>query len=132
MDKLVGVSRGCGWQHLVAWTNLVAFYIIGLPLSLLLGFKLGFHTKVQTCLSEIQHRACLLCTNHRYKVQTTVLLTDHVQLPVSGVVDGSDMRSPLPECRSPVHHAPNKVGKIGTGDKQQRGRPYLLRIYKAR
>lgn len=42
---LSGVSRGCGWQHLVAWTNLVAFYIIGLPLSLLLGFKLGFHTK---------------------------------------------------------------------------------------
>lgn len=42
---LSGVSRGCGWQHLVAWTNLVAFYIIGLPLSLILGFKLGFHTK---------------------------------------------------------------------------------------
>ncbi|KAG8081290.1 hypothetical protein GUJ93_ZPchr0007g6173 [Zizania palustris] len=42
---LSGVSRGCGWQHLAAWTNLVAFYIVGLPLSILFGFKLGFHTK---------------------------------------------------------------------------------------
>lgn len=42
---LSGVSRGCGWQHLAAWTNFVAFYIIGMPSSLLLGFKLGFHDK---------------------------------------------------------------------------------------
>ncbi|XP_062188808.1 protein DETOXIFICATION 18-like [Phragmites australis] len=42
---LSGVSRGCGWQHLAAWANLVAFYIVGLPLSLLFGFKLGFETK---------------------------------------------------------------------------------------
>ena len=30
---LSGVARGCGWQHLAAWTNLVAFYIIGMPLG---------------------------------------------------------------------------------------------------
>ncbi|OQU88303.1 protein DETOXIFICATION 18 [Sorghum bicolor] len=42
---LSGVARGCGWQHLAAWTNLVAFYVIGLPLAILFGFKLGFQTK---------------------------------------------------------------------------------------
>ncbi|XP_072989206.1 protein DETOXIFICATION 18-like [Typha latifolia] len=42
---LSGVSRGCGWQHLAAWTNLVAFYLIGMPLALLFGFKLGLHAK---------------------------------------------------------------------------------------
>ncbi|KAJ3670496.1 hypothetical protein LUZ60_010820 [Juncus effusus] len=42
---LSGVSRGCGWQHLAAWTNLVAFYFIGMPLALLFGFKLGFYDK---------------------------------------------------------------------------------------
>ncbi|XP_062187273.1 protein DETOXIFICATION 18-like [Phragmites australis] len=42
---LSGVARGCGWQHLAAWANLVAFYIVGLPLSVLFGFMLGFHTK---------------------------------------------------------------------------------------
>ncbi|CAL9758125.1 unnamed protein product [Musa acuminata subsp. burmannicoides] len=42
---LSGVARGCGWQHLAAWTNLVAFYVIGMPLALLFTFKLGFHDK---------------------------------------------------------------------------------------
>ncbi|KAG6504868.1 hypothetical protein ZIOFF_037216 [Zingiber officinale] len=42
---LSGVSRGCGWQHLAAWTNLVAFYVIGMPLALLFTFKLGFQAK---------------------------------------------------------------------------------------
>ncbi|XP_042395092.1 protein DETOXIFICATION 18-like [Zingiber officinale] len=42
---LSGVSRGCGWQHLAAWTNLVAFYVIGMTLALLFSFKLGFQAK---------------------------------------------------------------------------------------
>ncbi|CAD6227091.1 unnamed protein product [Miscanthus lutarioriparius] len=42
---LSGVARGCGWQHLAAWTNLVAFYVIGLPLAILFGFTLGLQTK---------------------------------------------------------------------------------------
>ncbi|MQM06396.1 hypothetical protein Taro_039219 [Colocasia esculenta] len=42
---LSGVSRGCGWQHLAAWTNLAAFYGIGMPLALLLGFKFALHDK---------------------------------------------------------------------------------------
>uniref|UniRef100_A0A453AW96 Protein TRANSPARENT TESTA 12 n=1 Tax=Aegilops tauschii subsp. strangulata TaxID=200361 RepID=A0A453AW96_AEGTS len=40
-----GVARGCGWQHLAAITNLVAFYFIGLPLAILFAFKLNFYTK---------------------------------------------------------------------------------------
>lgn len=42
---LSGVSRGCGWQHLAALTNLVAFYLVGMPLAILFAFKLKFHTK---------------------------------------------------------------------------------------
>ncbi|KAJ8633146.1 hypothetical protein MRB53_026482 [Persea americana] len=42
---LSGVSRGCGWQHLAAWTNLAAFYVIGMPISILLGFKFGLYSK---------------------------------------------------------------------------------------
>ncbi|XP_020250847.1 protein DETOXIFICATION 18-like [Asparagus officinalis] len=41
----VGVSRGCGWQHLAAWTNLACFYLFGMPVVLLFGFKLGFYDK---------------------------------------------------------------------------------------
>ncbi|KAL2620696.1 hypothetical protein R1flu_000901 [Riccia fluitans] len=40
---LGGVARGCGWQHIGAYTDFCAFYFIGLPLGLLLTFyfKIG-------------------------------------------------------------------------------------------
>jgi Na+-driven multidrug efflux pump len=43
---LSGVSRGCGWQHMGAMTNLVAFYLVGMPLAILFSFRLKFYTKV--------------------------------------------------------------------------------------
>ncbi|KAG2563831.1 hypothetical protein PVAP13_8KG357600 [Panicum virgatum] len=42
---LAGVSRGCGWQHLAAMTNLVVFYLVGMPLAILFTFKLKFYSK---------------------------------------------------------------------------------------
>ncbi|PIA36623.1 hypothetical protein AQUCO_03300075v1 [Aquilegia coerulea] len=41
----VGVSRGCGLQHLAAWSNLASFYVIGLPVAVLAGFKASLHVK---------------------------------------------------------------------------------------
>ncbi|RCV27549.1 hypothetical protein SETIT_5G333400v2 [Setaria italica] len=41
---LSGVARGCGWQHLAALTNLVAFYFIGMPLAIFFAFKLKLNT----------------------------------------------------------------------------------------
>ncbi|KAL3691347.1 hypothetical protein R1sor_004998 [Riccia sorocarpa] len=35
---LGGVARGCGWQRLGAYTNLVGFYGVGFPVALLLTF----------------------------------------------------------------------------------------------
>ncbi|KAL3686058.1 hypothetical protein R1sor_004080 [Riccia sorocarpa] len=35
---LSGVARGCGWQHLGAYSNLCAFYGIGIPMGLLMTF----------------------------------------------------------------------------------------------
>ncbi|KAG0502553.1 hypothetical protein HPP92_002625 [Vanilla planifolia] len=35
---LSGVARGCGWQHIGAYVNLGAFYLIGIPTSIFLGF----------------------------------------------------------------------------------------------
>ncbi|XP_077244359.1 protein DETOXIFICATION 18-like [Tasmannia lanceolata] len=42
---LSGVARGCGWQHLAAWTNLAAFYIVGMPIAILLAFKFELYAK---------------------------------------------------------------------------------------
>ncbi|KAJ0982922.1 hypothetical protein J5N97_011177 [Dioscorea zingiberensis] len=58
---LSGVSRGCGWQHLAAWTNLVTFYGIGTPLALLFAFKLGLHDK-GLWIGLICGLSCQACT----------------------------------------------------------------------
>ncbi|KAH7556915.1 hypothetical protein JRO89_XS11G0011100 [Xanthoceras sorbifolium] len=34
-----GVARGCGWQHIGAYINLGAFYLVGLPIGAVLGFE---------------------------------------------------------------------------------------------
>ncbi|CAI8593146.1 unnamed protein product [Vicia faba] len=42
---LSGVARGSGWQHLAVYVNLATFYLIGLPISCLLGFKTNLQYK---------------------------------------------------------------------------------------
>lgn len=42
---LSGVARGSGWQHLGAYVNLGAYYLVGIPVSLLLGFVCRFRGK---------------------------------------------------------------------------------------
>lgn len=39
---LSGVAIGCGWQAVVAYVNLATYYIIGLPIGCVLGFKTIF------------------------------------------------------------------------------------------
>ena len=48
-----GVARGCGWQHLAVYVNLATFYLIGLPISCLLGFKTDLQYKVNLCFRFI-------------------------------------------------------------------------------
>jgi Na+-driven multidrug efflux pump len=42
-----GVARGCGWQHLAVFVNLGTFYCIGVPIAILLGFKMKLKAKVK-------------------------------------------------------------------------------------
>ncbi|XP_047968387.1 protein DETOXIFICATION 12-like [Salvia hispanica] len=42
---LSGVARGCGWQHLGAYINLVAFYLFGVPIAAALSFWFDFRGK---------------------------------------------------------------------------------------
>ncbi|EYU26372.1 hypothetical protein ABFS82_08G186900 [Erythranthe guttata] len=42
---LSGVARGCGWQHLAVFINLGTYYLIGMPIAVLLGFKFQLHAK---------------------------------------------------------------------------------------
>ncbi|KAL5972656.1 Protein DETOXIFICATION 40 [Asimina triloba] len=42
---LSGVAVGCGWQKFVAYVNVGCYYIVGVPLGALLGFKFNFGAK---------------------------------------------------------------------------------------
>ncbi|MED6142993.1 hypothetical protein PIB30_002817 [Stylosanthes scabra] len=42
---LSGIARGSGWQKIGACTNLGAYYIVGIPVAILLGFVLTFDGK---------------------------------------------------------------------------------------
>ncbi|XAR53787.1 hypothetical protein NMG60_11022469 [Bertholletia excelsa] len=39
---LSGVAVGCGWQAFVAYVNVGCYYLVGIPLGCLLGFKFNF------------------------------------------------------------------------------------------
>ncbi|XP_057434209.1 protein DETOXIFICATION 40-like [Lotus japonicus] len=39
---LSGVAVGCGWQSLVAYINVGCYYVIGIPVGCVLGFKFDF------------------------------------------------------------------------------------------
>ncbi|CAA3006015.1 DETOXIFICATION 19-like [Olea europaea subsp. europaea] len=42
---LSGVARGCGWQHLAMCINLATFYLVGMTIAAILGFKVKLYAK---------------------------------------------------------------------------------------
>ncbi|PWA50586.1 multi antimicrobial extrusion protein [Artemisia annua] len=42
---LSGVAVGCGWQTFVAYVNIGCYYVVGVPLGVLLAFKFDFGAK---------------------------------------------------------------------------------------
>ncbi|CAL9017521.1 unnamed protein product [Prunus brigantina] len=42
---LSGVARGCGFQHLAMYVNLGTFYLVGMTVACVVGFKLKLYTK---------------------------------------------------------------------------------------
>ncbi|KAJ4980543.1 hypothetical protein NE237_031380 [Protea cynaroides] len=42
---LSGVAVGCGWQTFVAYVNVGCYYLVGIPLGILLGFKFNLGAK---------------------------------------------------------------------------------------
>ncbi|WOL17102.1 protein DETOXIFICATION 21-like [Canna indica] len=43
-----GVAIGAGWQGIVAYVNIACYYVIGIPLGVVLGYVFGFHVKVRS------------------------------------------------------------------------------------
>ncbi|KAG8472368.1 hypothetical protein CXB51_034239 [Gossypium anomalum] len=44
---LSGVARGIGWQHMVVVVNLASYYVVGMPIAAIAGFKFKLYAKVR-------------------------------------------------------------------------------------
>ncbi|XP_077226440.1 protein DETOXIFICATION 21-like [Tasmannia lanceolata] len=42
---LSGVAVGAGWQSVVAYVNVTCYYLVGVPIGVVLGYALGLHVK---------------------------------------------------------------------------------------
>lgn len=58
-----GVAIGSGWQGLVAYVNIGSYYLIGVPLGVLLGWSFNYGVPVCHCRKNIdeQHFCTYIC-----------------------------------------------------------------------
>ncbi|GJT19248.1 DETOXIFICATION 12-like protein [Tanacetum coccineum] len=73
---LSGVARGVGWQHIGAYANLAAFYLVGIPVAAFLGFCTSLRGEglwigilVGATIQVVLLSAVTICTN--YEKQAT-------------------------------------------------------------
>ncbi|XP_059077865.1 protein DETOXIFICATION 19-like [Cryptomeria japonica] len=92
-----GVARGCGWQHLAAWTNLLGFYIIGMPIAIFLAFVLKLHSKGlwTGLLFGISSQTCILLFISFFMTNWTKMVQD-----AQGRL-GGDAKEELPRTINP-------------------------------
>ncbi|GMN49870.1 hypothetical protein TIFTF001_019040 [Ficus carica] len=48
------VAVGCGWQAFVAYVNVGCYYVVGIPLGCLLGFKFNLGAKVEKARERLE------------------------------------------------------------------------------
>ena len=56
-----GVAIGAGWQAAVAYVNIACYYVFGVPLGLVMGYKLNMGVRVSTNLIYIIWYIILIC-----------------------------------------------------------------------
>lgn len=86
--RYVGIARGCGWQDLGAYVNLIAYYLCGIPVAAILGFWLQLRgqglwigIQVGAFVQSVLLAILTSCQNWKKQVslshlQFTVLKTD--------------------------------------------------------
>jgi MATE family multidrug resistance protein len=78
-----GVARGSGWQHIVAYVNLPAYYLCGIPIAIVLGFftklkgkGLWIGIQIGVAIQTIMLSIIICCTNWEKQVYTPLLCLD--------------------------------------------------------
>lgn len=46
MQMFAGVAVGAGWQSIVAYVNIACYYLVGIPVGVVLGYVIHLQVKV--------------------------------------------------------------------------------------
>ena len=81
--QLSGVARGCGWQHIGSFVNLVAFYVVGIPVAAGLAFWMrlnGTGLRVGILCGAITQTVCLAIISSRtnWEVEVSFFVYDRI------------------------------------------------------
>nr|KJB26651.1 hypothetical protein B456_004G253200 [Gossypium raimondii] len=62
---LSGVAVGAGWQSIVAWVNIASYYLVGIPIGVVLGYVFKMEVKV---IFSIRIKFCLFLITSPYLI----------------------------------------------------------------
>ncbi|XP_057506921.1 protein DETOXIFICATION 21-like [Actinidia eriantha] len=60
---LSGVAVGAGWQSIVAYVNIACYYLVGIPVGVVLGYIINFKSKVFGLVCSLEHSSKLSCSS---------------------------------------------------------------------
>lgn len=94
----LGVAVGCGWQTFVAYVNIGCYYVVGVPLGVLLAFKFDFGAKVNILLFYVSiFISFLTYPNHQviltFIIWLYLIFSDVTQGIWSGLIGGMTMQT---------------------------------------
>ncbi|KAH6780613.1 MATE efflux family protein [Perilla frutescens var. hirtella] len=76
---LSGVAIGSGWQSVVAWVNLATYYIIGLPIGIVLGYLLNLGVEgvwIGMLIGVLVQSLVLVCITYKTDWELQVSLAE--------------------------------------------------------
>jgi len=102
-----GVAIGAGWQSLVAFVNIGSYYLVGLPLAAVFGFKLKLNATVRHDMPG------------RCDVAAYLLAFLPQRQSVDSVCAAGDLgrrvdRNGITDCDSVCNHQQNQMAERGT------------------
>jgi len=92
------VAVGCGWQATVAYINVGCYYLIGIPLGCILGFKFGLGVQVAIFIGP--YKSIIVFTSLKYIY--VILYT--------GNMVGNDRRNNVANSHFIMDHTSNWLG----------------------
>ncbi|MBA0873929.1 hypothetical protein Goshw_009338 [Gossypium schwendimanii] len=90
---LSGVAVGAGWQRVVAWVNIASYYLVGIPIGVVLGYVWNMHVKgvwIGMLLGTLLQTIVLVVITWRTDWDKQVKLTVAVQ---AVLIEGFDCKT---------------------------------------